>query len=113
MLNNVESLDGEYKLIEKPYKSNRGEAYNRYQRMAHINRKKRIIHSQHDYWWVDHDGMLSKGKIHCSCPLCRHKSYDYPKIQDIRNNEKLNESLEDYFFEENIENLIDNDSETC
>lgn len=29
-------------------------------------------------------GRLSKGKIHCSCPLCRRKSYDEPSARDRR-----------------------------
>lgn len=62
----------------------RSRAYTRHQRINHIGRKKHIIHSQNDYWRVKHDGMLSKGKIHCSCSMCRVKSYDYPKVQDIR-----------------------------
>lgn len=51
-------------------------AYRRHQRHAHINRKKRIIKEQNDYWRYKYDGDLDKGKIHCSCPLCRHKSRD-------------------------------------
>jgi len=56
---------------------NRGRAYTHYQRNSHINRKKRIIHSMNDYWHYSYDGMLSKGKIHCSCPMCRLKSWEY------------------------------------
>jgi len=29
-------------------------------------------------------GRLSKGKIHCSCPMCRRKSYDNPTRSDRR-----------------------------
>ena len=45
--------------------------YLRRQRAKHIKRKKRI--SQH-YWYVKHDRMLDKGKIHCSCPMCSAKT---------------------------------------
>ncbi len=62
----------------------RSRAYTRYQRMQHIGRKKQIIHKKNDYWHYKSDGTLSKGKIHCSCNLCRVKSYEYSKIQDIR-----------------------------
>lgn len=55
--------------------------HNKYKTIA---RKKRIIHSQNDYWHFKYENELSKGKIHCSCPLCRHKSYDRAKIQDVR-----------------------------
>ena len=59
--------------------------HNKYKTIA---RKKRIIHSQNDYWHFKYENELSKGKIHCSCPLCRHKSYDRARtmigrIQDI------------------------------
>lgn len=69
--------------------------YYRAQRKKAINRKKRIIRDQHNYWNVRFDGELSKGKIHCSCPLCRRKSYDYAKMQDIRNNASAISSLID------------------
>lgn len=69
--------------------------YYRAQREKAINRKKRIIKDQHNYWNVRFDGELSKGKIHCSCPLCRRKSYDYAKMQDIRNNASAISSLID------------------
>ena len=40
-------------------------------RAKHIKRKKRLSSY---YWHVEHDGMLSKGKIHCSCPCCSQKT---------------------------------------
>ena len=73
----------------------RNMGYYRAQRKKAINRKKRIIRDQHNYWNVRFDGELSKGKIHCSCPLCRRKSYDYAKMQDIRNNASAISSLID------------------
>lgn len=62
----------------------RGLAKTRYERFRHINRKKRIIKEQNNYWSYKHEGELSKGKIHCSCWMCRRKSYDSPKISDLR-----------------------------
>lgn len=62
----------------------RGRAYTRYQRNRHINRKKRIIHAKEEYWHYKYEGMLSKGKIHCSCWMCRLKAYEYPPIRDRR-----------------------------
>ena len=50
---------------------NRGKGYLRRERAKHIKRRKRL--SKH-YWYVEHDGMLSKGKIHCSCPCCSQKT---------------------------------------
>ena len=64
--------------------ANRSRAYIRYQRRNHINRKKRIIKNQCDYWYYEFEGVLSKGKIHCSCPICRRKSYDKASRADIR-----------------------------
>lgn len=68
---------------------NRSRAYNRYQRYTHIERKKKIIKEQGGYWHFLHDGELSKGKIHCSCPYCRRKSQDSLKISDRRRIESL------------------------
>ena len=62
----------------------RSKAYRRYQRRTHINRKKHVIKSQNDYWHYQHDGELDKGKIHCSCPMCRHKSRDMASFSNQR-----------------------------
>ena len=67
-------------------------AYTRRMRAKHIKRKKRIVSNWH--WWGDnptyylHDGMYSKNKIHCSCPLCKSKAYygkHTPTMQEKRN----------------------------
>lgn len=51
----------------------RSRAYRRYQRNKHILRKKRIIKNVYmGDWGYKHDGMLSKGKVHCSCWMCRY-----------------------------------------
>lgn len=70
---------------------NRDRAYYRYQREKHINRKKGIIKrvsgvGNDPYWIVKHDGELSKGKIHCSCPLCRFYG---PTVSYIRKTEMM------------------------
>lgn len=44
------------------------------------------------YWNVKADGMLSKGKIHCSCPLC---SFHGTTIQDKRVALKMEYDLKD------------------
>ena len=49
----------------------RNRAYLRKMRAKHIKRKKRLSFY---YWHVEHDGMLSKGKIHCSCLCCSQKT---------------------------------------
>ena len=76
--------------------ANRTRDYIRRQRWAHISRKKRIIHSQNDYWNFRHDGELSKGKIHCSCWMCRRKSYISAKMSDARNAARDIDMMEDF-----------------
>lgn len=56
----------------------------RYGRFRTIERKKRIIQQQNNYWSFKHEGELSKGKIHCSCPMCRHKFKDQASLPDVR-----------------------------
>ena len=51
---------------------NRERSYYREMRNKHISRKKRIAKSIG--WTKRHDGMFSKGKIHCSCPMCAEKT---------------------------------------
>lgn len=53
----------------------KGRAYARDMREKHIARKKSIV--DHYGWstgWYDCDGKYSKGKIHCSCGMCREKT---------------------------------------
>lgn len=71
----------------------RTRGYFRYQRIAHIRRKQRIIKDQGGYWHYRYPGELSKGKIHCSCWLCRHKSYDVPQTRDSRRREAMMSDL--------------------
>ncbi len=52
----------------------RSRAYNRLQRKKAIKRKKRICTDFYDdHTWYKFDGQYSKGKVHCSCPMCREK----------------------------------------
>lgn len=50
----------------------RDRGYFREMREKHIKRKKKK--SKH-YWYYKFDGQYSKGKIHCSCSMCRNKTY--------------------------------------
>lgn len=77
----------------------RDNGYYRYQRKRTIRRKDRILH----FWGSDEEvaswgpkGRLSKGKIHCSCPLCRHKSYDDPTVRDKRASGKAKHMMLEY-----------------
>lgn len=70
------------------YRMSRSRRYLRSVRRRAIQRKQRIIKEQDNYWHYKYAGELSKGKIHCSCPMCRRKSYDEAKIGDIRKAQK-------------------------
>ena len=68
---------------------NRDRNYYRKQRKHAIHRKERILlkiggevflHG----WAHGAVGRFAKGKIHCSCPMCRLKSYEYPQARDLR-----------------------------
>ena len=67
----------------------RTRAYTRNMRAKHIIRKKHIV--SHWRWFENgyytYDGMYSKNKIHCSCPLCKSKAYyrkHMPTMQELR-----------------------------
>ena len=68
---------------------NRDRSYYRKQRMRAIHRKETILRQLGgeefvSAWAHGAAGRLSKGKIHCSCWMCRRKSYVDPKIRDKR-----------------------------
>lgn len=44
--------------------------------VAKALRKARIIKKQNNYWHYTSLHELSKGKIHCSCPICSAKTND-------------------------------------
>ena len=79
----------------------RTRAYTRKMRAKAIKRKKRIVSNWHwfENGYYPHDGMYSKGKIHCSCPICKGKAY-YGKHmlteQELISILKLKEELDTY-----------------
>ena len=79
----------------------RTRAYTRKMRAKHIKRKKKIVSNWHwfENGYYPHDGMYSKNKIHCSCPLCKDKAY-YGKHmlteQELVSILKLKEELDTY-----------------
>jgi len=65
----------------------RNRAYYRWQRNRIIRKKigmlKRYGGAESVMAWTGGQyGRLSKGKIHCSCWMCRRKSYDYISHRD-------------------------------
>ena len=66
---------------------NRNMAYYRAQRIRIINKKRNILAkiggSELVHAWSRGElGRLSKSKIHCSCWMCRTKSYEYKSHSD-------------------------------
>lgn len=83
----------------------RGRGYYRSQRKRTIRRKRNLLYGigGHDYWWAwtrGANGRLAKGKIHCSCPMCRRKSYDDPAVWDKRATGKAKDMISEYLSEE-------------
>lgn len=73
-------------------KRNRSREYYRAVRAKSIERKWKIAH---DYWYVKAPGVLSKGKIHCSCYLCSEKSkYIGRPVSEQRRSLSMNEELQ-------------------
>lgn len=68
---------------------NRDRSYYRNQRKRAIHRKEGILRriggeAYVRAWAHGSTGRFAKGKIHCSCWMCRTKSYDNPQIRDKR-----------------------------
>lgn len=79
---------------------NKDRAYYRYYRKRAINRKlgilKRLGGSEYiEAWTGGKPGRLAKGKIHCSCWMCRSKSYDCPGISDLRKLQSAEQQLKE------------------
>ena len=79
---------------------NRNRSYYRKQRKRAIRRKERIFLKigGEEYlkgWAHGAVGRFAKGKIHCSCPMCRLKSYEYPQIRDLRKADAADLQLRD------------------
>lgn len=85
--------------------ANRTRDYYRKARAKSIRYRKGVVRSFgfHPIWdeayesgipfFYKYSGQFSKGKIHCSCPLCRHQE---PKHQDKRNLLSMEQKLFDF-----------------
>ncbi len=85
----------------------RDRAYYRYQRKQHIKRKMGILlrvgGKEHlTAWSRDEYGRLPKGKIHCSCWMCRAKSYDEPTMSDWRAQVGAEQQVQEYVLYEEV-----------
>ena len=80
-------------------------------RNKHIARKKRICRSIYGGsphrlyespepgYWYKVDGRYAKGKIHCSCKMCKYgKHYKLPTIRTERELEKFSIDLKEYML---------------
>lgn len=56
----------------------------RYERNRAIRRKKQIIKKLNNYFHYKYEGQLSKGKIHCSCPVCKYRWQYTPSHSDSK-----------------------------
>lgn len=91
--------------------------YRMLQRHNHISKRKRICnnHKTHPTYineygrermdfsreipmeWYKHDGQYNKGKIHCSCKMCKFSRYfNLPTIKDIKEKEIFEYSINEY-----------------
>lgn len=90
---------------------NHDKAYKRFKTQVHISRKKRIVK---DCWGLSPDFIpnvltqphrLSKGKVHCSCPMCSQKTRKNGwKYRDKVNREKGLEGNVDCYEQDITEN---------
>ena len=86
---------------------NQDRGYYRRQRKRTIQRKERILGfwgspEEVESWERGAKGRLAKGKIHCSCPMCRRKSYDDPAVRDKRATGKAKGMIIEYLREEEM-----------
>ena len=91
--------------------------YRLWQRHRNIARKKRICNNYTRYGtkvledgrvkldtsfvepmdWYEHDGQYDKGKIHCSCGLCKFsKKFGLPTFTDMKERSRYKSHIEDY-----------------
>lgn len=82
----------------------RSREYRRKQRRRVIRRKLGILkgiggNKYVNAWTRGAPGRLAKGKIHCSCWMCRTKSYDYLPHREEKQKEAARQALSEAFYE--------------
>jgi len=80
---------------------NRSKAYIRHQRERIIRKKwailKNVFLLESNYMPVR--GKLSKGKIHCSCRMCRYEQYySIPKANHKAKLKAMKQEIDDYVY---------------
>lgn len=78
----------------------RSRSYTREMRNKHIARKKRIIKKVYSgNYYVSYNGMLSKGKVHCSCNLCAFAKYNKHQRteSDMRRIASCDEKMKEFY----------------
>lgn len=88
-INRKRNIIKSYRQDNPPAFYNEDEAHNEYD-----NRSYGDIYS---FWYVKNKGMLSKGKIHCSCCLC---AFHGTTVQDRRKLTSMESELNDYYNDE-------------
>ena len=78
-------------------------SYYRWQRVRMIQKKLALLKriGGDDYvqgWTRGISGRLAKGKFHCSCPMCRRKSYDDQSHRDAKQREAAVQQMLDCRF---------------
>ena len=66
-------------------------------------RKKKLIHFYSIGDWYKHLHQYSKGKIHCSCPLCAAKTNPKRKLISVGNTLQDQKRIDEMIFEEKEE----------
>lgn len=82
-------------------------AYYRWQRSRAIRRKLGILNrtggeALAEGWTRGNNGRLAKGKIHCSCWMCRAKSFDCPPHSDLKREQDARQQLEEHYESEGL-----------
>lgn len=82
----------------KPTRKNRSRAYYRHHRRRVISRKKKFAKQAWDIEYYYHDGQYSKGKIHCSCSMCKCPvDYKFHSAAKSAKYDDLTQRLLEYF----------------
>ena len=67
--------------------------YRRAKRNSKIKHRKSICKRAYGFYWYEHDNQYNKGKIHCSCALCKPSKHGWCKSWYQLKEEDLIKSL--------------------